>query len=141
MSRRPIRPGFQDDDVVLVFKHQNINAPREAIRHKTARCVRAATLRFYGAQVVRAAFPATHLVGDKEPTTWGLTMPERISSGDTALASPELLVNRIHEITCEIHRLREERTASPVRLARELLSGPYRAKRLKRHLQACAMAR
>jgi hypothetical protein len=86
-------------------------------------------------------FSATRVAGDKEPTIWVLTMPDGISSGDTASASPELLVKRIHEITCEIYRLREERTANPVRVARELLSAPYRVKRLKRHLQACATAR
>ena len=68
-------------------------------------------------------------------------MPDEISSGDTASASPKLLVNRIHEITFEVYRLREERTANPVRMARELLSAPYRVKRLKRHLEACSTAR
>ena len=68
-------------------------------------------------------------------------MPDGISSGHAASASPELLVNRVQEITCEIYRLRQERTANPIRVARELLSEPYRMKRLKRRLQACAQAK
>jgi len=70
-----------------------------------------------------------------------LTMPDVISSGHAASASPELLVDRIQEITCEIYRLREERTANPVRVARELLSEPYRMKRLERRLQARAQGK
>jgi len=89
----------------------------------------------------RGTFSATRVAGHKEPRIWALTMPDEISSGDTASASPKLLVNRIHEITCEIYRFREERTASPVRIARELLSVPHRVKRLKRHLEACSTAR
>ena len=68
-------------------------------------------------------------------------MPDGISSGDNASASPEFLVKRIHEVTREIYRFREERTANPVRMARELLSAPYRVKRLKRPLEACSTTR